>query len=419
MDPRNGGELTEEQAALDQRALCRARVLEVAVPRLHVGHVLLDERQLPVALTGPDTRGGDLVIPGLRRPEGTRDQVAKCPRDRAGQRGDVHQMGRTLALRPGHRIAQDQATLGIGVDDVHLLAVERSDDVTGTRGVRAGHVLDCRCNGKQRRAGREARDRLDRGDHRTRPGLVHLHLVHPIGRLDADAARVEADTLADDGEVAAQGITLAGSTRAHHDHLGRVVAALADGHEHPHPELGRSLRSDDLERKPVTLGDRPRLLGKDERRHLDSRAIGQRARGVRSLADDHAALCGRGYGGRVRAGQDKDEFIERRRSGDVAPVAVRRRTGRFGRRPVQGAWVVRALDDPAGDQTRHQRCAPGRSLAVPGESGGGRERLEPDGHGPDRPATQSTFRRGADPNDRLAVERGRIPDADRDEPLDR
>ena len=45
MDPRHGHELAQEQAALDQRALGRARVLEVAVPAVHVRDVVVDERR--------------------------------------------------------------------------------------------------------------------------------------------------------------------------------------------------------------------------------------------------------------------------------------------------------------------------------------------------------------------------------------
>ena len=57
--------------------------------------------------------------------------------------------------------------------------------------------------------GREPGDGGDGRDHRARTGLVHLHLFHPVGRLDADAARVEADALADDREVPVERVALA------------------------------------------------------------------------------------------------------------------------------------------------------------------------------------------------------------------
>src|SRR3990172_5297826 len=56
---------------------------------------------------------------------------------------------------------------------------------------------------------REPGDGGDGRDHGAGTGLVHLHFFHPLGRLDADAAGIEADALADDGQVAAGGIELA------------------------------------------------------------------------------------------------------------------------------------------------------------------------------------------------------------------
>ena len=106
-------------------------------------------------------------------------------------------------------------------------------------------------------------DRRDGRDHRARTGLVHLHLFHPVGRLDADAAGVEADALADDREVPVERVALPFPARAQDDHPRRVVAASADGHEHAHAELGGPLRLDDVDPQAVLLGDRPRLVGED------------------------------------------------------------------------------------------------------------------------------------------------------------
>ena len=63
------------------------------------------------------------------------------------------------------------------------------------------------------------------------------------GGLDADPARVEADALADEREVAIERVALPFPARAQDDHPRRVVAAAPDGHEHAHPELGRRARA--------------------------------------------------------------------------------------------------------------------------------------------------------------------------------
>ena len=113
--------------------------------------------------------------------------------------------------------------------------------------------------------GREPGDGGDGRDHGARTGLVHLHLFHPVGRLDADAAGVEADALADHREVPAELVLRPLAARAHHDHPRRVVAPLPDREEHPHAQLGGALLVDDVDREARVLRDRPRLVGEDLR----------------------------------------------------------------------------------------------------------------------------------------------------------
>ena len=98
------------------------------------------------------------------------------------------------------RVAQDEATLRVGVGDLHALAVEGADDVTRARGVRSGHVLDGRRHRQHGDAGRQLGGRGDGVDDRGRAGLVGLHLVHVGRRLEADAAGVEGDALAHQGQ---------------------------------------------------------------------------------------------------------------------------------------------------------------------------------------------------------------------------
>ena len=110
--------------------------------------------------------------------------------------------------------------------------------------------------------------------------LVHLHLFHPVGRLDADAAGVEADALADDRQMPPEGVLLALPAGAHDDHPGRVVAALAHRQEHAHAELARAVGLDDVDPQAVALGDRPGLVGEDRRADVVRGAVGERLRAV-------------------------------------------------------------------------------------------------------------------------------------------
>src|SRR4029078_6309644 len=129
---------------------------------------------------------------------------------------------------------------------------------------------------------RDPGDRARRGDHRARAGLVPLHLVHPVGWLDRDAAGVEADALAHDRQVPAELVLLALLARAHHNNPGRVVAPPPDGHEQAHAHLGVLLWADDVDPQAVLLGEGVRLLGQDLGAHIVGAAVRQRPRDVRA-----------------------------------------------------------------------------------------------------------------------------------------
>ena len=81
-----------KMAALHERPSARAGVDDVAVPAVHVGAVLVDERQLPVALAGARAAAMTSSYKRLRRPERTGDQVAQRPPDGARERRDVDEV---------------------------------------------------------------------------------------------------------------------------------------------------------------------------------------------------------------------------------------------------------------------------------------------------------------------------------------
>ena len=391
VDPRHRDELADEEGALDQRPLGRARVLEVAVPALHLGDVIVDERKLPVAFAGTIAGRHDLVVEVLRRPERPGHEVAKRARDGPRQRGDIDQVRGTEPFRVGERVTEDQAALGVGVGDVDLLAVERGDDVAGPGRMRPGHVLDGGRDRQERRSGRQARDRGDSRDHGARTGLVHLHLFHPGRRLDADPTRIEADALADDGEVTIEAVALPFLPGAHDDHPRRVVAPPTDRHEHPHPQLGRLLGLDHVDPEAVLLGDRARLVGEDLRADVVGGPVREGPGDVRTLRDDDPALGGRGQRRTIRTRGDKDQFVEDR--GDRVDLGA-----------IDRAGVVGTFDHSPGDQL-------GRSGRIATEPAG--ERGEPDREPLDGATTESSLSRGRHPHDRFSIERRDVAHADR------
>ena len=63
--------------------------------------------------------------------------------DRAGQGREVdHELRLEAVLHVPEHVGEDEAALGVGVDDLDGLARQRGDDVAGALGVAVGHVLD-------------------------------------------------------------------------------------------------------------------------------------------------------------------------------------------------------------------------------------------------------------------------------------
>ena len=186
--------------------------------------------------------------------------------------------------------------------------------------------------------GREAGGGGDGRDHGARTGLVHLHLFHPVGRLDADAAGVEADALADQREVPPGLVLLALAARAHDDHPRRVVAPLPHGEEHPHAQLLGALLVDDVDPQPV-LATRSRCASSARtcgETSFAARFDSRRAMFAPSpmIRPRSAALLERPG---VAPGRDEQQLVERRRRG-VGVLAVDR------------LGLERALDDAARDE---------------------------------------------------------------------
>ena len=394
MDPGHRHEFPQEESALDQTALDGAGVGEVGVPAVEILAVLLDHGQLPVALPCPLAGSGHGVIPGLRNAESPGHLVAQCPSHRAGQRGDVNKVRGPELLRVAHRVAQDQPALGIGIDDVHGLAVHGLDHVTRPGRVRTGHVLHGRGDGHQRRARGKPCNGGDGRDHGARTGLVHLHLFHLVRRLDADAAGVEADALAYESQPSTRGVlgpVLAGSE---HDHPRRVVAAGSDGQKHAHAQLGGPGRFDDVDEETVALGKGTGLACQDLRRHVVGGAVVQAASQVCALPDDRATLGCSLQGRRVCPGRNENQLVERRR--DALVVVA-----------IDGGGLEFALHDATRQQLGGCRSSPIEPIA---------QLPEPDREGLDAPAGQTPLDGRADPQDHLARNRVGVACGNRQQP---
>ena len=126
---------------------------------------------------------------------------AERDHDRAGQRREIdHEFRLELLGHVPEHVGQHEAAFGVGVDDLDGLARHRGDDVAGPLRVAVGHVLDEADGADGVDLGLARGQRMHQADDAGRAAHVALHVLHAAGRLDRNAAGVEADALADEGD---------------------------------------------------------------------------------------------------------------------------------------------------------------------------------------------------------------------------
>jgi len=107
---------------------------------------------------------------------------------------------RAVAQRVRQRIGQDEAALGVGVHDLDGLAVGADDHVAWSLRGRPRHVFGRRDDRHDIERQLTGGDDVDGREHGRCPGHVVLHPAHVLGVLERDAAAVEGDSFADQGE---------------------------------------------------------------------------------------------------------------------------------------------------------------------------------------------------------------------------
>ena len=173
---------------------------------------------------------------------------------------------------------------------------------------------------------------LHRPQHRGAPGHVGLHVRHVLGGLQRQTARVEGDRLAHQGHR--PGLRLGGLLRpvGDLDEPRRVLAALADRGEHPHPELLQLVGPADPDVQAAPLRSARGLLGQRLGRQASGGLVHQGPGEVRRLGDPEHPLAAR---------PPAPGSAPRRWGGAAAPPPARPAprgprsgTGRSGKRPA-------------------------------------------------------------------------------------
>jgi hypothetical protein len=135
------------------------------------------------------------------------------------------------ASRVGERVGEDEPSFGVRIDDLHGLTVQRLEDVRGPVGVAIGHVLGGTDDAVDLDVRSERADRRHGAEHRSRAAHLVLHVAHTGRRLDAQAAGVERQSLADENDFRLRALR----DERHVDEPRRVNAALADRGVQEHP----------------------------------------------------------------------------------------------------------------------------------------------------------------------------------------
>ena len=268
--------------------------------------------------------------------------IAERDDDGAGQGGQVdHEARLEAVLTVPNRIRQDEPALSVGVDDLDGLAGHGGDDVAWTLGVAIRHVLDQAEDADRVDLGLAASQDVHHAGDRSSAAHVPLHVLHAVGRLDADASGIEADTLAHESHGLGGGIGRA--IPAQDDHLALAHAPLADPEQGPHTQLTHLLLAQDLDRQAQGLQglNPPCELGRIEDVGRLGDEVAGEDDGVRQGRKSRHGLGGGGGMGRHDLGADDRGLLVGSFPGPVFVETIGAQAETQGRAGCEGTRIYR------------------------------------------------------------------------------
>ncbi len=200
----------------------RAGIGQVGDAAVEVTQVRTPQRHAPDRVAGAVTGLQPLVGQGVVIGEQGRQVRAQRDARGTGEGGEIKDGVRVLLADIGQCVAQHQTAFGVGVVDLHGEALAGGDHFAGTERIRANRVLD-RCHHQ----GQLHRQLLRHHQTRQCDGMgsaahVLFHVAHAIGRLQVQAAGVEAHALANQRQM-----RRTGGAPAQHDQARRAVRGAA------------------------------------------------------------------------------------------------------------------------------------------------------------------------------------------------
>ena len=336
----------------------------------HVVAVLGPERQGPHLFA---RRGRTLLEARAQRwvvAEEARAEVAERRDHATGEGGQIDEVRRLeRAARPTHGIGEHQAPFGIGVGDFDGHAVVHRDDVVGAVGLAVDHVLRGAEHRGHAHGQVERCDGLHRAEHGGAAHLVVLHALHAVVDLEAVAAGVVGQGLADEHEVlAARAAGEPAGCMLEHGDAGLGGRALAHVDESAHAEL---LGLAEVDHAVLEAG----LAGEGARLRIDPLGVAdvrrrgaESARCIHGISHDESALERFAGLGCVRPDGERSTawLLARGRAIEVieAPLRDRDALGERGGMPLhqhggvqrdgRGSGSVEPLGEPGSDRA-HSR----------------------------------------------------------------
>ena len=157
-----------------------------------------NEGHAPHALARGAGRGEEPVGERVVGGEEGGGAVAEGDDRRAGEGGEIDQLGGAAAGGVDQAVGEDEAAFGVGGEDLHGDAVHAAEDVAGAEGVAGDHVLRGADRGLDDVADTEGAQGGHGAEDGGAAGHVALHVEHALVGLDRIAAGVEGDGLADE-----------------------------------------------------------------------------------------------------------------------------------------------------------------------------------------------------------------------------
>ena len=227
--------MLQEKPGGDGAAAVLAGVADVGIVAADQVLVLREVRHAPEPLAGVPGGPGQAAVPAVIGGHDAGGHIAQHGVHGSREGGDIHQVGAALpADGPGEAVSQDQAALGIGVEDLHGLAGKEGDPVAGEHAGGGDAVFT---GGDHRRdvdPDSVPGQSMQGGGSRRAPGHVALDARHGGGGFQTIAAAVHGDALAH--EAYPPGVLRRAGVPQHHQGRG-VAAAAAYGQQAPEAQV--------------------------------------------------------------------------------------------------------------------------------------------------------------------------------------